>query len=344
MRELLREINKASGASLQAKKRLEELFRAGESASRQLEKEEIILQELKEQFLAALPEKYHPEQGLADLFLREIETLQSQRQALMELEAMDKEYRALLAEREAWEDGLADLQKEDGEVSKALFSAMETLDACDRRLQFKQEIVHQQQRIVNYEKDRADLEEGQPCPLCFSTDHPFRRHEVKPFLDEARQEFEKARAVHAAAAQRQRELLNRHLEIGLRLDQYRDSTLFKNRVLDLELRFSQVAFRVLGIDWTAESTPVRFRLNRMEQELEALKTLQEKILSLERQISQKEKAILDLEKSLAAARQEISGLEGQAKQLGVEIEDKKSPAGSGPGQDSPPGGPIGFGV
>ena len=126
--ELLREINKASGASLQAKKRLEELFRAGESASRQLEKEEIILQELKEQFLAALPEKYHPEQGLADLFLREIETLQSQRQALMELEAMDKEYRALLAEREAWEDGLADLQKEDGEVSKALFSAMETLD------------------------------------------------------------------------------------------------------------------------------------------------------------------------------------------------------------------------
>ncbi|MBK8653559.1 MAG: AAA family ATPase [Haliscomenobacter sp.] len=322
--ELLREINKASGASLQAKKRLEELFRAGESASRQLEKEEIILQELKEQFLAALPEKYHPEQGLADLFLREIETLQSQRQALMELEAMDKEYRALLAEREAWEDGLADLQKEDGEVSKALFSAMETLDACDRRLQFKQEIVHQQQRIVNYEKDRADLEEGQPCPLCFSTDHPFRRHEVKPFLDEARQEFEKARAVHAAAAQRQRELLNRHLEIGLRLDQYRDSTLFKNRVLDLELRFSQVAFRVLGIDWTAESTPVRFRLNRMEQELEALKTLQEKILSLERQISQKEKAILDLEKSLAAARQEISGLEGQAKQLGVEIEDKKA--------------------
>lgn len=322
--ELLREMNKASGAFTQVKKRLEEISREGESASHQLEKEEKTLQEFKKQFLAALPEKYQPEQGLADLFLREIEAIQAQRQALMELEGMDKEYRALLAEREAWEDGLAHLQREDAEVNKALYSAMEALDACDLRLQFKQEIVYQQQRIVNYEKDRAALVEGQPCPVCFSTDHPFRRHEVKPFLDEARQEFDKARIAHAAAAQRQRELLNRHLEIGLRLDQYRDSSLFKKRVLDLELRFSKAAFRALGIDWQEESTPVQVRLKRMDQELEALKTLQEKILSLERQISQKEKSILDLEKSLAVARQEISGLEGQAKQLAVEIEDKKA--------------------
>ncbi|MBK6948678.1 MAG: AAA family ATPase [Haliscomenobacter sp.] len=245
--ELAREIHRASGALSEVTKRLEKTSREGESASLQLEKEEGTLQSLKKQFVAALPEKYNPEHGLADLFVREIETLQNQRQALMELERMDKDYRILLTEREAWEDGLSNLQKEDAEVNKALYSAMEALDAFERQLQFKQEIVHQQQRIVNYEKDRAALEEGQPCPLCFSTDHPFRRHEVKPFLDEARQEFEKARVAHAAAAQRQRELLNRHLEIGLRLDQYRDSTQFKKRVLDLELRFSQTAFRALGL-------------------------------------------------------------------------------------------------
>ncbi|MBK7338397.1 MAG: hypothetical protein IPJ00_20580 [Saprospirales bacterium] len=137
--------------------------------------------------------------------MREIETLQSQRQALMELEAMDKEYRALLAEREAWEDGLADLQKEDGEVSSA-FSAMETLDACDRLAPVQTgnrspAAAHRQLRKgPRRSGGRAAL------PALFFYRPPFRRHEVKPFLDEARQEFEKARAVHAAAAQRPREL------------------------------------------------------------------------------------------------------------------------------------------
>ena len=36
--------------------------------------------------------------------------------------------------------------------------------------------------IANYEKDRAELEEGQPCPLCLSTHHPFRQHQVLHFF------------------------------------------------------------------------------------------------------------------------------------------------------------------
>ena len=44
--------------------------------------------------------------------------------------------------------------------------------------------------IANYEKDRSELEEGQPCPLCFSTSHPFRGQEMKPFVDQAKVELE----------------------------------------------------------------------------------------------------------------------------------------------------------
>ncbi len=323
-RELTQEIEKASDGLALSKKRLEEKLKARESADVQLDKATEALGALKTEFLASLPEKYHPEHGLADLFLREMESLQAHRQTLIELESLDKAYRLLLAQREAWEDALSHLKKEDAEVNIALFSAMEELDSCDRRLQFKQEIFYQQQQIANYEKDRAELKEGQPCPLCFSTDHPFRVNKMRPFLDQARQEYEKARAAHATAAMRQRELLNRHLEIGLRLEQYTDSDQFRKRALDLELQFSESAFRALGMDWTADETPIRFKLQTLDQELEALKKLQEKVLSLERQISRGEKAIADLEKSTATIRQEISGLEGHAKQLELEVEEKKA--------------------
>jgi exonuclease SbcC len=84
---------------------------------------------------------------------------------------------------------------------------------------YRKTIYQQQQMLANYEKDRALLKEGDPCPLCQSTHHPFRDHGIAVYADKAREELERAEKALKDAEKMAEALQQAALEIKLKKDQ-----------------------------------------------------------------------------------------------------------------------------
>ncbi|MEM9991234.1 MAG: SbcC/MukB-like Walker B domain-containing protein, partial [Bacteroidota bacterium] len=70
-------------------------------------------------------------------------------------------------------------------------SATEHLENAQQDHAYKQEIHRQQQLILSYEERRAALKLGEACPLCFSTEQPFRtQHWKADFVNQAAKELQ----------------------------------------------------------------------------------------------------------------------------------------------------------
>ncbi|RMF26225.1 MAG: hypothetical protein D6765_09230, partial [Bacteroidetes bacterium] len=75
---------------------------------------------------------------------------------------------------------------------KDFISADEALEEAQKELDFQRRAYERELRIANYEKDRAALQPGEPCPLCLSTHHPFREQAPVPMVDEFHLRLERA--------------------------------------------------------------------------------------------------------------------------------------------------------
>lgn len=184
------------------------------------------LAELQHQFKFTAPENYAENRAeFLHVLHQEIEQLSEARKNLNELHRLSSEYQLLLNELSGFEGELENLQKEDLDISKQLMTSLEILDSLNKELEFKQQVYEQQRLIANYEKDRAKLEEGQECPLCLSTDHPFRKKRFKPFIDKAKVELEQVRRRNESAYETHRLLLRRQNDVEIQMEQLSGSEL-----------------------------------------------------------------------------------------------------------------------
>ncbi|MCB0556425.1 MAG: hypothetical protein KDD02_22960 [Phaeodactylibacter sp.] len=156
---------------------------------------------------------------LLGLLHREIEQLSSQKKNLEDLHRLNEEYQLLLAELSGYEEQLEGLQNEELALNKDIMNSLEALDNAAEQQAFKREIYEQQLLIANYEKDRAALEEGAPCPLCLSTHHPFREHPVKPFVDKAKEALDKAEKHYNRIYGHHRALLQQQNNLEMQIEQ-----------------------------------------------------------------------------------------------------------------------------
>ena len=81
------------------------------------------------------------------------------------------------------------LESEEVQLERETMNLIDARDAALQKKQYKERILQQQQQLVNYEQTRNQLEPGEPCPVCLSTEHPFRDQSWEPMVDEARSEF-----------------------------------------------------------------------------------------------------------------------------------------------------------
>jgi exonuclease SbcC len=157
--------------------------------------------------------------SLLDRLHEEITGL-TQRQARLEkLQTLSQDYEKLLATYSRLETELEELQARDRILNTEVLGTLDQIDQLQQTRQYRSRIFEQQQAIANYEKDRARLEAGEPCPLCLSTHHPFREKGVQPFVDEAREELKRAETQLEKAQQQQRSLLTEQQQIELRIEQ-----------------------------------------------------------------------------------------------------------------------------
>ncbi len=151
--------------------------------------------ELKAAYEAALPPDVPlSDEALLNWLYQDLERLNQRQTQLEQLQELNGAYRQVLAEISSLEQQLETLRHREMDLQKQLLNVFDEQELSDEILLYKQQVYEQQRLIANYEQDRNRLQEGEACPLCFSTEHPFRYHAFKPFVDLALQEYEKAQA------------------------------------------------------------------------------------------------------------------------------------------------------
>ncbi len=132
-----------------------------------------------------------PEKFL-DALSAQLEELTTRRQKLESLLEKEARYRDNIAQARELEEQLRNLRLEAHHLDKALLTLTEELEEAVAERDYTWKIYHQQQRIASYEKDRAELKEGEPCPLCGAEHHPYHKHGITVYEDEAKQAYEAA--------------------------------------------------------------------------------------------------------------------------------------------------------
>jgi exonuclease SbcC len=299
------------------------------------------LSSLNEEFEQGLDgQKLLSRSGAIAILNREIESLTRMSATMQELQATDKEYRSLLSEMADLEENSTNLFKEEQNICKQLLSALEEWSQYEEEFQYRQTIYNQQLKIVNYEKDRAELKDGEPCPVCFSIHHPFRHQEFKPFVDQAAKDLNFAHQKLDLATSNQKELIQNQTELLYRIRLVEDpqsgtKVQLNHRILKTESRIAALAadlglfkdsemlyelFTSGNNSWESNLSYKREKrelLNRLSQEIESKERTKERLEReyqsaelLQAQLQQKHEFILQelesAEAKLAHAMQSLN--------------------------------------
>jgi exonuclease SbcC len=148
---------------------------------------------------------------------RELQEWKQKVEGLAALETLQAEYFHLLKERNNQLDELSNLNNKELDLFKQFLEADEEWEEQRAVQEYKQKNYELQLRIANYEQDRLHLVEGDPCPLCFSTHHPFHEHPaVEAFPDRAGEELKRAKALSEKIQQKRAGLLRQLGELEVK--------------------------------------------------------------------------------------------------------------------------------
>ena len=316
---------KTSTTTLETLKLEKEAFLKKQSAaSASVQKEKLRLEELQQKFSQLVPGNFaQSRSSLLQLLYDEIEQLNGQMKNLEQLFGLTADYQGLLQELDGHEEELQHLLKEDFSLNNRVMSSLELVDETRRRLDFKQQIYDQQQLIANYEKDRHELADGQPCPLCFSTTHPFREKHFHPFVNESKEELDQARKIYDAVYSEHRALLSRQQEIQTRIEQLQGNE-FKalggqldlqfQKILEFEQRFSKLAGELSRHDFIgSQQLLLNEKVNDFQNQIELKKQNRAELIVLNDALDKQEKVVKKLEDDWADLNLEGSLLEERLK-------------------------------
>ena len=281
------------------------------------------LQQTRDERKAILPPWLSSEERpVQHLLLEALEDIVKKDRVLRAIEQQTTAYQSLINERNEWEIEVSGLYARDTATSKALFNAMDELDEIQALLDYKREIYETQQKIVNYEKDRSELKDGEPCPLCYATHHPFRSHNPTPYLNRAREEFLKAETRHKEVLKRIQTLLDEQQTVYAQTTQYAKqdfSARFDKVEKELATLLAQAHLLHVAVDGdgTLQTT-----LRQLDDSRQSLTELSKVIQDCDTKIMDGEKQIRDLEQQdskwqldIAQCRTRLESLEEQQQTL-----------------------------
>ncbi|MBK7873443.1 MAG: AAA family ATPase [Saprospiraceae bacterium] len=270
------------------------------------EKARSALEQLQTQFKVQVPEDFAQDRGeLLSLLYNDIEQLNEQRKNLQQLSRLADAYQELLDELSGYEDQLESLQNEELEVNKLMMSSLEAWEDAKKRLEFKETIYKRELSIANYAKDRSNLSEDEPCPLCFSTHHPFREHAIEVFVDQAKEELDIAQKQHEQIFKYHQKLLHRQSDIAQQIEQLAGNEVKElsgqvarqfQKILEYEEKIAQIAPELSNEHYAlTRSILLHRKIQEAEKQIESKRQAREALTALNKQLEQSEKQIQELE-------------------------------------------------
>ncbi|NUN99845.1 MAG: AAA family ATPase [Saprospiraceae bacterium] len=266
---------------------------------------------LQQQFKAGSPQKFAQSRNeLLQLLVTEIQELNEETRLLKELSELTNSYTKQLEELSELEERVLHLENEEEKTNKQIMSSLEVVEDMEERLAFKKQVYADQLLIANYEKDRHTLKEGEPCPLCFSTHHPFHQgHHKKPFVDQAKQELDAAMRQYEILHKEQRQLLLRQNEIATQIRHLRGDELKPlsgaiekqlQQILEYEDKIARIAPEWADANFAlSRSSLLQNKVAAMQEEA-VIKGIQaEKLAKVNAGLEEKEQVLYEKDKLLS---------------------------------------------
>jgi DNA repair protein SbcC/Rad50 len=146
-----------------------------------------------------------------------IEDLHAQIFAYRQILEQQKRYHATLTQISSLREENSHLLLESDAIHKELLNLLDQKSVYEQEMHLRKAVQEQQLWLNKIAAEREKLEQGKPCPLCGSLDHPFERH-VPQLLELTKTDFEKAeqayQKIESRIADLQMEALRIHRRIG----------------------------------------------------------------------------------------------------------------------------------
>ena len=314
LRERYLSVQKLTQRQAQIKAVVAEWERKTKAQELAYEEQEKALQKLQKQFEELLPETFTTtEEAGVERLGAAIQELQEKRAILQQLVRLDEAYQKSLQEQEQYSAQLSHLLGQQQQFNKELLSLMELREVFQKDLEFRRAVYQQQQLIANYEKDRQNLQPGDPCPLCLSTEHPFHSHPVRPFVDEAKTELDKTEAALKEVQGQEKKLLLRESKVNQEIELlYGESEksnirLLQTRILEYEDQIAGLLESQLQDQWRQERGPRLVRhLSDLDEQLELWRKLQGQLVQLNQHITKATANLQDTERKYLKNKEQLS--------------------------------------
>jgi exonuclease SbcC len=330
---------------LAAKKKLLVQMQGIRQAEESLLSEVTTEQKRLEERWPALREQ-EPEQILQKEQQR-LEQMRNQLQWLESAQKLKKLQAEFHAEYNSREEELQHLLNAEQHLRLEVLNAQELLEAAVEQELFHRKVHLQQIRISGLEEHRQHLEDGQPCPLCLSTHHPFRDQEgsLKPFVDEAAAALASAEEKKEAVRMQLKELLaqERNLSdqiIHLAGDQEKGLEgrldLIQKRITETEQEMAEVLelLRAKGLPTATDAATIRQELQQLHREqekfyatFETLRTKKEELRDAGEQRKALDWQVENHSSQIAQATQEGQLLQKEIEEKEKEVQQELAPFG-----------------
>jgi exonuclease SbcC len=213
---------------------------------------------------------------------------------LENLSELQQQYGTLLSQMATLEEESAGLRTREQALFKSLLNNSEMMPSLRDHFQFKQAIYEQQLAIVNYERDREKLSQGEPCPLCGSTEHPFRFHQLVPFVDEAKAEYQEAQVLLEKAETELTQIAAELQAVNLGQEQdLKRREQVNQQVTELEAKQTKLLYQLADLEennsqaLNAQLTQTQVEIVQRQESIQQLKVLLEEMEQLNTQLNHK---------------------------------------------------------
>ena len=262
----------------------------------------------------------------------EIEKLDGQHKHLKDLIELNKAYLLGINQLNEYEREERNLQKSLYAIENELLTAVELVEELEGILTFKTEIYEREKLFAGFQREREKLQDGDECPLCLATEHPFRKMDnFKVYTNEAEKEFltikkdfekqqKKVRTLSMEQTSTTIEILQIRGEASENREGKRD--LILKRIKEQEDKIAELIpdFQDETL-YTTNTDVLQAKLALLEQVISGKKQLRTTLFELDSDILQKEKEITTFKSQFATQQLKLNSAQELDKGTDKELAD-----------------------